>query len=588
MSTPISTLVVKLTAESAGLVKELQRSGKRTDSWSKKVRKSVNTAAKSFAVLGTAAAGALTAIVASTSKTIDAQAKFADQIGISTESLAAFNHLGELNGVTNEKMRSSLERMQKRIGEAAQGFGAANRELKRLNINAAELAAMAPEEQYAVLADRIRGMSSASERAASIAALFGREGLMLQNVVNQGAEAFEQAKKEVIAYGTAIRRVDAAKVEMANDAFTRVQAVLQGVANTITVQLAPFIKVIADRFTKATVEADGFRSTIVSGMEITLKAVGFAADAFRGLQVVWKILEVSFKTVVSIWLSEIALVDQGITAFLNKIPGVTATTNTAIQEMAEASRGVLGETVEELQELVNRPMPSEGFRQFAEEVKAESQRMGEAVAAGLIGQSEQAVEIQGSAFDAREQALKEHHDRLKKIEKTSALERAKFDVMTTKQKTKHVLGELKSLTQGVATNSKSMFKINKIAGIANAIINTSQGVTKALASYPPPLSFAMAAAQFAAGIAQVNAIKSQSFSGGGSSAPSGGAVSTSSVPSTPTALLPEDIQQSQQQTQPTEVTINLGDDDQLITVGAIRRLIDEINDQIDDGVILRT
>lgn len=49
----------------------------------------------------------------------------------------------------------------------------------------------------------------------------------------------------------------------------------------------------------------------------------------------------------------------------------------------------------------------------------------------------------------------------------------------------------------------------KAFAIASALINTYEGVTKALAAYPPPWSFIFAAAQLAAGIAQVNAIRKQ-------------------------------------------------------------------------------
>ena len=44
------------------------------------------------------------------------------------------------------------------------------------------------------------------------------------------------------------------------------------------------------------------------------------------------------------------------------------------------------------------------------------------------------------------------------------------------------------------------------------IINTYRAISNALATYPPPLNFAVAAAQGAAGFAQVAAIRSQSFS----------------------------------------------------------------------------
>lgn len=74
----------------------------------------------------------------------------------------------------------------------------------------------------------------------------------------------------------------------------------------------------------------------------------------------------------------------------------------------------------------------------------------------------------------------------------------------------------------------TMFKDNKMAASASALINTYQAITKALATYAPPYSYAMAAMQAAMGFAQVKAINSTSKSGGGggkSSMPSGGASS---------------------------------------------------------------
>jgi hypothetical protein len=100
-----------------------------------------------------------------------------------------------------------------------------------------------------------------------------------------------------------------------------------------------------------------------------------------------------------------------------------------------------------------------------------------------------------------------------------------------------VFGTLQEITQGVANNNRQMFELNKIASTANAIINTAQGVTLALASYPPPISFAMAAVQLAAGLVQIQAIQSASF-GGSTSPPSvggGGATPTFQAPTVNTA-----------------------------------------------------
>jgi hypothetical protein len=136
--------------------------------------------------------------------------------------------------------------------------------------------------------------------------------------------------------------------------------------------------------------------------------------------------------------------------------------------------------------------------------------------------------LMGATQAARQRELLElrHQAALGNIHAQGALARRKFDEMDNKQKTQAVFGTLQEITQGVANNNRQMFELNKIASTANAIINTAQGVTLALASYPPPISFAMAAVQLAAGLAQIQAIQSASF-GGSSSPPSvGGGAAT--------------------------------------------------------------
>jgi tape measure domain-containing protein len=61
--------------------------------------------------------------------------------------------------------------------------------------------------------------------------------------------------------------------------------------------------------------------------------------------------------------------------------------------------------------------------------------------------------------------------------------------------------------------NKRAFEAAKAFNIANAVMNTYLGATKALAMYPPPFNFIAAAAVVASGLAQVAAIRSQSFSG---------------------------------------------------------------------------
>tara|TARA_Y100000593_G_scaffold76669_1_gene141809 strand:+ start:195 stop:3035 length:2841 start_codon:yes stop_codon:yes gene_type:complete len=88
---------------------------------------------------------------------------------------------------------------------------------------------------------------------------------------------------------------------------------------------------------------------------------------------------------------------------------------------------------------------------------------------------------------------------------------------------------LAQIVNATATHSERAFKIQKAAAIASAIVSTYQGVAKTLATYPWPIAGVMAAAHLATGLAQVQSIRSQNFSGGTSSGGGGGgSVSTAS------------------------------------------------------------
>jgi len=87
--------------------------------------------------------------------------------------------------------------------------------------------------------------------------------------------------------------------------------------------------------------------------------------------------------------------------------------------------------------------------------------------------------------------------------------------------TANMFGSLQRLTE---TYGKKGTALAKAFGIAQALINTYVGVTKALSTLPPPASYAAAAATLAAGMAQVASISSVSDTGKGAkgAASSGG------------------------------------------------------------------
>lgn len=133
---------------------------------------------------------------------------------------------------------------------------------------------------------------------------------------------------------------------------------------------------------------------------------------------------------------------------------------------------------------------------------------------------------------------RKHQENLNNIVAKGIEDRATFERSSLTNQAKFVFGYLASITQGTANHNKTMFKINKAAAIANAIINTAQGATKAL-EWGFPLGPIFAGVIIAAGLAQIASIKSQQFEGGGAgTAPSlvgktGTPTVTGTVPTTP-------------------------------------------------------
>lgn len=99
-----------------------------------------------------------------------------------------------------------------------------------------------------------------------------------------------------------------------------------------------------------------------------------------------------------------------------------------------------------------------------------------------------------------------------------AMDLANFEKKSATEKTQFILQQAAQLTAGLAANNKTLFNINKAVAIANATVNTAEGVTKALAS----ANFGLAALIAATGAAQIATIASTQFGGSSSGLTSSG------------------------------------------------------------------
>ena len=139
--------------------------------------------------------------------------------------------------------------------------------------------------------------------------------------------------------------------------------------------------------------------------------------------------------------------------------------------------------------------------------------------------------------------------------------RLEFDKMSSQQRTAFGLEQANTLFTGLGQVNKKFFAAQKAIAIAQAVMNTYQGATKALATYPPPFNFLAAAAVVASGMGQVAAIRAQTYQRGGlmdANQPAivGEAGPELIVPKQGAAVIPNEITRMLGQGNNKEVTVN--------------------------------
>ena len=377
----IAQLVVSLGLDSASYKEGMKRAKKDAHSFSDSAKQAVTSARREINRAGiavTAAAATVTAATAVMVKqqmaSIDQMAKFSDRIGLTTQSLAGMRHQAELNGVAQRQLDTGLQRMVRRVAEAAQGTGEAKDAIKELGLNAQQLAAMRPDQQFAAIAEQMKNVEGQSNRVRLAFKLFDSEGVGMVNMMRDGAEGLSAAQREAEALGIAVNRIDAAKIEAANDATYRAKMAMDGLGKSITIAVAPYITEIANEFFNASKESNGFRDQVASGMEIAVQSVGYVGNAIRGMQLLWKGAQVLVATFATFTFDSLQTVRDSLVEVANLIPGVNIEVdpNSGLSLMAKVAREQLEGLKTELHEMAMKELPSEAAEKWFKKVQAQA------------------------------------------------------------------------------------------------------------------------------------------------------------------------------------------------------------------------
>ena len=326
MAKDLAKINLKLTAENEVLIKKLEQSQKKVGKFTKKSGSRLKKLGSKFGGLGKkvglmgAAAGlALAALTVKTMKATDALGKTADKLGVMPAKLQAIQRAAQLTGVGVDTANMALQRMVRRVQEAAMGTGEAKGALADLGLEAKELAKLSADEQFKRIADAMGNVSESGEKVRLAMKLFDSEGVALVNTLALGSKGLEEIEDDMDALGISMTRFNISKIEQANDAFLKASQNSQSFAQSFAVALAPAITAVSEKFTEFAKETGGFDAIALRMVDGVMTAIGILMNGFHGLKIAFQGVVVFWTAGFSKLLSGIKFIKESFIDFKNTV-----------------------------------------------------------------------------------------------------------------------------------------------------------------------------------------------------------------------------------------------------------------------------
>lgn len=257
-------------------------------------------------------------------------------VGLTTESFQALSFGALEADVSQEKLNTSLSIFAKNAGLAEQGTGGLYSSLKKLNpeLLRAILSTNDQEARLRLVSDAMAGMTSATEKAALVTAVFGKGGLEMVRVLDGGSAALDEMKRRAEGLGIIVPDDLIQRAGALDDQLEVLGKVTMVNLNQALVNLAPLLVAGAEGMASF---AQGI-SDFAAKVDAFIASPSFAtfANVING-----KLIEGGFAEGMVAALTETAGGFEDLARQIKSVEGEIAETEKGIQELKDAGTDIL-------------------------------------------------------------------------------------------------------------------------------------------------------------------------------------------------------------------------------------------------------
>ena len=287
----VGNLFINVKARTAGFSKKMKGVRATIGRLGTRLAKAGKKLAFFGAAMGAVALGAIVLITKKGLAAVDMLGKTADKLGILPKKLQALQLAATSSGVSVETFNMAMQRMVRRVAEAAMGTGEAVKALQELGLDAKKLSTLPVDEQFKNIADAMDKVAAQGDRVRLSMRLFDSEGVALVNTMKGGSKELTKFEKKAERLGLTLEKNQVKTVEKAVTELGFLSAIWQSLGNHLAVNVAPVLINISTVLQDMIVRAGGMNA-LAQGIVavIELVAVG-AVEALAALNTAWANVE---------------------------------------------------------------------------------------------------------------------------------------------------------------------------------------------------------------------------------------------------------------------------------------------------------